>query len=69
MSRLLAYFLRGLVVVVPLAITIYICVAIFSTIDHWLGLPIPGAGFVLSLLVVTAIVVARWPRASSRAVC
>ena len=40
MSRLLNYFLRGLVVVVPLALTVYVCVVIFTTIDSWLGLPI-----------------------------
>jgi uncharacterized membrane protein len=55
MSRLLAYFLRGLVVVVPLALTIYVCVAIFTKIDSWLGLPIPGAGFVLALALITVV--------------
>jgi uncharacterized membrane protein len=55
MSRLLAYFLRGLVVVVPLALTVYVCVLIFTTIDSWLGLPIPGAGFVLALVLITVV--------------
>jgi uncharacterized membrane protein len=55
MSRLLAYFLRGLVVVVPLALTIYVCVAIFTKIDSWLGLPVPGAGFVLALALITVV--------------
>ena len=55
MSRLLAYFLRGLVVVVPLALTVYVCVAIFTKIDSWLGLPIPGAGFVLALALITVV--------------
>ncbi|MEO6877511.1 MAG: DUF502 domain-containing protein [Gemmatimonadaceae bacterium] len=55
MSRLFAYFLRGLVVVVPLALTIYVCVVIFTTIDSWLGLPIPGVGFLLALLLITLV--------------
>jgi len=55
MSRLLAYFLRGLVVVVPLALTVYVCAVIFKTIDSWLGLPIRGAGFVLALVLITVV--------------
>ena len=55
MTRLLNYFVRGLVVVVPLALTIYVCVAIFTTIDSWLALPIRGAGFVLALVMITVV--------------
>ncbi|HXT16118.1 MAG TPA: DUF502 domain-containing protein [Gemmatimonadaceae bacterium] len=55
MTRLLNYFLRGLVVVVPLALTIYVCVVIFETIDSWLGLPIRGVGFVLTLVLITLV--------------
>jgi uncharacterized membrane protein len=55
MSRLLNYFLRGIVVVVPLALTIYVCVVIFTTIDSWLGLPIHGVGFVLALVLITLV--------------
>ncbi|MGH7619626.1 MAG: DUF502 domain-containing protein [Gemmatimonadaceae bacterium] len=53
MSRLLNYFLRGLVVVVPLALTIYVCFVIFATIDSWLSLPIRGVGFLLALVLIT----------------
>jgi uncharacterized membrane protein len=55
MTRLLNYFLRGLVVVVPLAVTVYVCAVIFTTIDNWLGLPIPGAGFLLALALITTV--------------
>jgi uncharacterized membrane protein len=55
MSRLLNYFVRGLVVVVPLALTIYVCVVIFTTIDSWLGLPVRGVGFLVMLVVVTIV--------------
>jgi uncharacterized membrane protein len=55
MSRLLNYFLRGLVVVVPLALTVYVCFVIFTTIDSWLGLPIRGVGFLLALVLITLV--------------
>ena len=55
MRRLLGYFLRGLVFVAPLAITIYVCYSIFTTIDGWLRLPIPGAGFVLTVAIITLV--------------
>lgn len=55
MSRLFNYFLRGLVVVVPLALTVYVCVVIFKTIDSWLGLPIRGVGFLLALMLITLV--------------
>jgi uncharacterized membrane protein len=48
-----AYFLRGLVLAAPLAITLYVCWLIFSTVDRWLGLPIPGAGFLATIALVT----------------
>lgn len=53
MSRLAGYFFRGLVLAAPVAITIYVCWLIFSTVDRWLGLPIPGAGFVITIALVT----------------
>lgn len=55
MSRLLNYFLRGLVVVAPLAITIYVCVVIVATIDGWVGPPIPGVGFLISVVLITLV--------------
>ena len=53
MSRLLTYFLRGVVLVAPIAFTIYVCVRLFTTIDGWLGIPIPGVGFLATLLFIT----------------
>lgn len=51
--RLLTYFLRGLVFLAPVGITAYICVVVFQAVDGWLGLPVPGAGFAVSLLLIT----------------
>ena len=55
MSRLLNYFFRGVIVVAPLAVTVYVCLAIFTSIDNWLGFRIPGVGFVLTIVAITLI--------------
>jgi uncharacterized membrane protein len=55
MKRLAQYFLRGLVVIAPVAITLYVCVWIFRSIDGLLGLPVPGLGFLLTLVVITLV--------------
>ena len=63
MTRLLNYFLKGLAFAVPIAVTVYVCVAIFEWIDGglgafieiWLHRQIPGAGFVLTLILITAL--------------
>jgi uncharacterized membrane protein len=48
MRALVNYFLRGLVVVAPLAFTAYVCWRLFVVIDGWLGLPVPGLGFLVT---------------------
>ncbi len=55
MKRLATYFLRGLVLTVPLAVTFWVCWLILRTIDGWLGLGIPGAGFVVTIVGITTI--------------
>ncbi len=55
MSRVLNYFLKGLIVTAPVFLTVYICYVIFTSIDSWLRLPIPGAGFVVMVVLITAI--------------
>ena len=55
MSKLLGYFVRGLVVVAPLGVTVWICVRIFRTIDSWLGLTAPGVGFVITIVLITLV--------------
>jgi uncharacterized membrane protein len=55
MARLLNYFLRGVVVVVPLVLTVYVCAVIFTTIDSWMPVPIPGLGFVLAIVAITLV--------------
>ncbi len=55
MGRLLGYFARGLVLLTPIAVTIWICWNVFTRVDGWLGLPIPGAGFVATLVLITLV--------------
>lgn len=54
MNRLANYFLQGLVFLAPIALTLFIFVKIFLVIDGWLRLPVPGLGFVVVLVLVTA---------------
>jgi uncharacterized membrane protein len=53
MSRLLNHFFRGVVLLAPLAFTLYVCVRVFTTIDGWLGIPIPGVGFLATVVLIT----------------
>jgi len=53
MKRLFNYFVRGLLLLAPLAITVYVCWVTFTTIDGWLGLPVPGAGFLVTIALIT----------------
>ena len=55
MTRLINYFLKGLVFLAPLAFTVYVCVRIFTTIDGWLPFNQPGAGFAISIVLITLI--------------
>ena len=53
MRRFLAYFLRGLVLLAPVAITGWVIARAFAIIDGWLNLPWPGAGFVATIVLIT----------------
>lgn len=55
MKRILTYFLRGLVLTVPLAVTVAVCWFILTRIDSWLGLSIPGLGLAITLASITLV--------------
>lgn len=55
MKQLLNYFLQGVVLIAPVAITLYACYFVFVTIDGWLGLGVPGIGFLVTLLLITLV--------------
>jgi uncharacterized membrane protein len=48
-------FLRGLVIVVPIAVTVYLFYQIFVTLDRLLKLPTPGLG--IAILIAATIVI------------
>jgi len=53
--RLVAYFFRGLILLAPIGVTLWITWWLFKTIDGLLGLSIPGAGFVATILLITLV--------------
>lgn len=50
MNRIARHFIQGLLIVVPGAVTIWVLYQIFILIDRLIALPIPGAGFVITLV-------------------
>lgn len=55
MRRLLNYFLRGLVLIAPIVVTAYVCVSLFQAIDGWVDLGVPGAGFAITIALITLV--------------
>ncbi|MFH0889116.1 MAG: DUF502 domain-containing protein [Planctomycetota bacterium] len=55
MKRLMSYFLKGLLFVVPSVVTIYVVYVVFIKIDGILHIPIPGVGFVITLFLITLV--------------
>jgi len=54
-KRLVGYFVRGCLVLAPLALTLYILYSILRAIDQWLPIGIPGVGLLLTLALVTLV--------------
>ncbi|MBN1807104.1 MAG: DUF502 domain-containing protein [Sedimentisphaerales bacterium] len=52
MKVFLKYFLRGLLVFVPAGLTIFIFVYVFTSLDNLFKMPIPGLGFLITLLAI-----------------
>ena len=55
MNWLIKHFLRGLVIVVPIAVTVYILYASFLWIDRLIPLRVPGAGFAILIVAIVAV--------------
>ena len=55
MNWLVKNFLRGLIIVAPIALTIYILYEAFLRIDRLLNLPTPGLGFLITIVVIIAV--------------
>ena len=54
-KRLVRYFVRGCLVLVPLAITGYVVYFTLSWVDRLIPVGIPGVGFVLTIAIVTLV--------------
>jgi uncharacterized membrane protein len=54
-KRILTYFFRGLLFVVPIALTIYVIMLIIQFLDGILPIPIPGLGILIMLAFITFI--------------
>jgi uncharacterized membrane protein len=55
MKRLSQYFLQGLLFLVPLVVTISVIYWVFVKIDGVLNLPVPGLGFIVTIVFVTLV--------------
>ena len=55
MKTFARYFVQGLFVTVPIALTLYVIWAVISTIDGLLPIGVPGLGFVLTIAFVSGI--------------
>lgn len=55
MKRVVGYFLNGLIFIAPAALTLWVLWQVFTTVDGWLRFPIPGVGFVVTLVLITLI--------------
>ncbi len=55
MRRLAGYFLRGLVIMAPLALTVYVCYSIVTAIDSWIPFSVPGVGFAITIGLITLV--------------
>jgi uncharacterized membrane protein len=55
MQWLFKSFLKGLLLVVPLTVTLWVFWLVFSTIDGFLGLKVPGLGFLATIVAIVVI--------------
>lgn len=53
MKRISQYFLQGLLFLIPLFVTVYVIYWVFIKIDTFLTLPVPGLGFIVTLVFIT----------------
>lgn len=55
MKRLPQYFLQGLIIITPAALTLWVCWWVVSTVDSILPIGIPGAGLLVTLVAITVV--------------
>ncbi|XFE76662.1 DUF502 domain-containing protein [Algoriphagus halophilus] len=52
-KRILSYFLRGLLFVTPVVVTLYIIIQTILFLDNLIPVPIPGIGILMVLALIT----------------
>jgi len=55
MKKLIKWFAEGLLILAPIAVTIWVTYEIFLMIDHLVPAKIPGMGFIITLTFITFI--------------
>jgi uncharacterized membrane protein len=55
MGRITSYFLKGLLFLVPVVATIYVVYIVFTKVDGIFEFPVPGLGFLVTILLITLI--------------
>lgn len=55
MKRILKYFFRGLLYIVPLGVTLYVIIEAFLFVDNLIPFEYPGAGLLALFLLITII--------------
>ncbi len=55
MNIIVKYFVRGLIVFVPVTATIWLFYVVFLRLDGWLGIKVPGLGFLVTVAAITLI--------------
>ena len=55
MRQLANYFLRGLLITAPAAVTVYLCWVAIRWVDSLVGTSIPGLGILITVAVVTLV--------------
>ena len=53
MTELARNFFEGLLILVPAAVTVAVAFFIVTAIDGWLNIPIPGVGFLVTVVLIT----------------
>ncbi len=52
MNELAKNFLQGLLLLVPVVVTIYVVYFVLTAIDGWLNIPVPGVGFLITVGII-----------------
>ena len=55
MKGIVGNFLKGVLILAPILVTGWVIFTIFTKIDGWLGIPIPGLGFLITILFIIAV--------------